>query len=44
VSREGLEKALGISPEALEDLLRALVTAGQVRVLKVGGRRVYRAV
>jgi len=43
VSREDLEKALRISDETLEDLLRAMVVAGQVTVLKVKGRLVYRA-
>ena len=43
ISREGLEKVVRISPKTLEQLLNALVTAGQVVVVKVGGERVYRA-
>jgi len=43
VSREGLEKVARISPDALDELLRALVSAGQVRMLKVSGRMVFRA-
>ncbi len=42
-SVDGLRRLLGISPQVLEDLLRARVTAGQVSVVSVGGRRVYRA-
>ena len=44
VSLDRLSKVLGISPDVLEDLLRALVTARQVMVVKVGGEMVYRAV
>ena len=43
VSREGLEKVVRISPETLNELLRALIAAGQVVVVKVGGQMVYRA-
>ena len=43
VSRDGLRRVCGLSPETLEDLLRALVTGGQVVMLKVSGERVYRA-
>jgi hypothetical protein len=43
VSREELEKVARISPDALDELLRALVSAGQVVVVKVGGKRVFRA-
>ena len=43
VSREGLERVVRISPDALDELLRALMSAGQVVVLKVHGQRVYRA-
>jgi hypothetical protein len=43
VSQDGLERALGLSGEVLEDLLRAMLAAGQV-VVKVGGQMVYRAV
>jgi hypothetical protein len=35
--------AVRLPPETLQDLLKALVAAGQVRVVKVGGRIVYRA-
>ncbi len=44
VSGSGSPRALGLSGETLEDLLRAMVTAGQATVLKVGGRITYRAV
>jgi hypothetical protein len=43
-SRDALPRLIRISPEALENLLRALAAAGQVMVVKVGGERVYRAV
>ena len=43
VSREGLEMVARISPDALDELLRALVSAGQVRMLKVNGQIVFRA-
>jgi predicted transcriptional regulator len=43
ISREGLEKVLGISGDVLENLLRALVASGQVVVVRVGGRRGYSA-
>ena len=33
----------GSLPEILDDLLRALTATGQVVMLKVGGRTVYRA-
>ena len=42
-SREGLEKVVRISPETLDELLRALVSAGQVVVVKLNGQRVFRA-
>jgi hypothetical protein len=42
VSRQGLEEVLRISSDTLEDLLRALVAAGQVVVVKVNGQLVYR--
>jgi hypothetical protein len=35
--------ALGVPGETLEPLLRAMVVAGQVEMLKVGGKIVYRA-
>jgi hypothetical protein len=44
ISREALEKVVRISPEVLDGLLRALVSAGQVVVLKMNGQMVFRAV
>ncbi len=43
VSRDGLEKVVRISSDALDELLRALLSAGQVVVVQVNGQRVYRA-
>ena len=43
VSSEDLGKAVGVPSETLADILKALVTAGQVEVLRVDGRLVYRA-
>jgi hypothetical protein len=43
VSREQIGKALGVPSETLEPLLRAMVMAGQVVMVKVGGKIVYRA-
>jgi hypothetical protein len=43
VSRDDLARALRLPPEILDDLLRALTATGQVVMLKVGGRTVYRA-
>ncbi len=43
VSRDALLKVIGVSPETLEELLRALVVARQVVVVKVGGEWRYRA-
>ena len=43
VSRDDLARILRLPPRILDDLLRALVTTGQVTMLKVGGRTVYRA-
>ena len=42
VSKDRLCKVIGSSPETLESMLRALVTARQVMVVKVGGELVYR--
>ena len=42
-SREELSAALDIPSEAIEPLLRAMVVAGQVVMLKVNGDIVYRA-
>jgi hypothetical protein len=43
VSKDRLARALGLPPRTLDDLLRALAATGQVVMLKVGGRTVYRA-
>jgi hypothetical protein len=43
ISVDHLRKTVRISPESLDDLLRALVSSGQVTILKVNGQRVYRA-
>jgi sulfur carrier protein ThiS len=43
ISREDLERVLQLSPETLDDVLRGLITAGQVVVVSVGGRIVYRS-
>ena len=44
VSREEMARALGVPSEALEPLLRAMVVARQVVMLKRDGQLVYRAV
>ena len=43
VSRDALLRVIGTSPETLENMLRALVTARQVVMVRVGGEMVYRA-
>ena len=43
VSRDDLARALRLPPRVLDDLLRALAATGQVVMLKVGGRTIYRA-
>ncbi len=43
VSREELEKVVQVSPDALDELLKALVSAGQVVIVKVNGQIVFRA-
>jgi hypothetical protein len=43
IARDDLARTLGLPSRILDDLLRALVTTGQVVMLKVGGRMVYRA-
>ena len=43
ISRHDLAKVLRLSPDTLENLLRAMVVAGQVVMLKVDGQIVYRA-
>jgi hypothetical protein len=42
ISLDHLRRIVRISPESLDDLLRALVSSGQVTILKVNGQRVYR--
>jgi hypothetical protein len=44
VSRDDLARALQVPPETLESLLRGLVVARQVVVVKVGGEMRYRVV
>jgi hypothetical protein len=43
ISLDSLRRVVRLSPETLQDLLRALTAAGQVEVLKVNGKMVYRA-
>jgi hypothetical protein len=43
ISLEGLSRAIGVPPQSLQDILMALVTAGQVTTLRVNGRLRYRA-
>ena len=43
VSRDDLHKVVRISPETLDELLKALVSAGQVTLLKVNGQIVFKA-
>ena len=43
LSREGLGRAVRISDETLELLLRGLMASGQVVMVKVGGKIGYRA-
>ena len=43
ISRDGLRRLVRLSPDTLEDLLAALVAAGQVTELRMNGRRVFRA-
>jgi DNA-binding IclR family transcriptional regulator len=43
ISVSDLAKALGLPPETLGDLLRGLLTTGQVTVLKINGQMTYRA-
>lgn len=42
ISRDDLARALGISPETVQEILGALVATGQVTVLRVNGQLVYR--
>ncbi len=43
VSLQCLRKVVRLSPESLDDVLKGLLAAGQVVLLKVNGARVYRA-
>ena len=43
ISRDDLARTLRLPPRILDELLRALTATGQVVMLKVGGRTVYRA-
>jgi hypothetical protein len=43
VSLDRLRKVVRLSPESLDDVLRSLVSAGQVVIVQVNGERVYRA-
>ncbi len=43
ISLDRLRNLCGLSPETLQDILRALTATGQVVVLKVNGQMVYRA-
>jgi DNA-binding IclR family transcriptional regulator len=43
VSLEDLARALNLPAESLQDILRALTATGQVTMLRVNGRLVYRA-
>jgi len=42
VSVDRLRRLVGLSPEALQDVLRGLVATGQVQVVNVGGALRYR--
>jgi hypothetical protein len=42
VSRDQIARALRLPPETHDDLMRALTATGQVTMLKVDGRTVYR--
>jgi len=43
ISLDRLRRVVGIRPEVLDDLLKALMVSGQIIALEVGGERVYRA-
>ncbi len=43
VSRDGLRNVVRLSLDTFEDLLRALVAAGQVVIVQAGEQRTYRA-
>ena len=42
ISLDRLRRLLPLAPETLQDILRSLVATGQVEVVSVGGRIVYR--
>jgi hypothetical protein len=42
-SRDDLRRLTGIPPDILDDLLRGLMASGQVEMVSVGGKIVYRA-
>jgi hypothetical protein len=43
VSKDCLARTVRLPPRILDHLLRALMATGQVVMLKVGGRTIYRA-
>ncbi len=43
VSVDRLRRIVGLYPETLEDVLKALVATGQVMVVQANGQRIYRA-
>jgi len=43
ISLDRLRRLVGLAPETLADVLKALVATGQVTVLKVNGQMTYRA-
>lgn len=43
VPHHDLHKALGLEPETLNGLLTALIDVGQITLVLVNGKRVYRA-
>jgi lambda repressor-like predicted transcriptional regulator len=44
VSLDRLRRVVGLSPETLADVLKALVATGQVEMVQVNGEVRYRAV
>jgi predicted transcriptional regulator len=42
ISLDRLRRVVGLSPETLQDMLKALTATGQIVVLKVNGQMVYR--
>ena len=43
ISLDHLRRLVRISPDSLDELLKALVASGQVTILMVNGERMYRA-